>query len=732
MYKSLIATSLVFLAALSVAQDVPRGGPFGTQSADEPQIPRTLAPHRIPIPSEAAQAETDDLLNEAFGEEIEEAKTAEQRQVLITKFLTLATQPDTPSADRYAILKAALDIAPNATIAMTIIDEMVRYYQIDEVSAKEYTIKKISKSASTVAEHRSLANAAASLMEDAIRMDKYEDALRIGSIGWASAREINDSKLLASIKTKTADANQKKIAFNAFSTALAALETDPTNAEANLIVGKYRCFTKGDWASGLTNLTFCSDATLKELATNDLKQPSLNREQVALGDAWWNLAEQWKGSAQAQVRQRAGYWYRLSLNSRPPLSTLIRIKVEKRLAKIPHAVEVPPRQAPPEQAPPERAPPDQPPPGQAPLGPEPFAIRSPVRREAVAKQAGGNETSEEAVEAALSWLASHQNQNGSWSWGHTPGDKCSGFDDPGTAKSKLGATGMALLPFLGAGYTHQEGKYQDVVKKGLLYLVRHMVVKNNMGKLFEENGEGHEHMYCHGIAACALVEAYGMTQDRKLKAPAQLGIDYIVAAQHPDNGGWLYQPRQGGDTSVFGWQVMALKSAVLSHITVPGRVKNLANRWLDVVQYNVPPDGRIGSHYGYRKPADQAQKNSSTTSCSAIGLLCRMYLGALKEGPGLQAGVKAVAQKGPGSGIYFNYFGAMLMYQADGPDGQMWKVWNLKMRDYLVKAQVKDGKDKGSWMLEKGHGNKGGRLYNTAMSAMTLEVYYRYPMIYAK
>ncbi len=359
-------------------------------------------------------------------------------------------------------------------------------------------------------------------------------------------------------------------------------------------------------------------------------------------------------------------------------------------------------------------------------------------RKAAVKKSGGNASTEAAVEAALKWLADHQNRNGSWSWGYTPGDKCSGYDNPGNKKSKMGPTGLALLPFLGAGYTHHEGKYQEVVEKGLRYLVGNMVVKNNMGKLFEEDGDGHEHMYCHGIAACALVEAYGMTQDSKLRAPAQLGINYIIAAQHPENGGWLYKPRQGGDTSVYGWQVMALKSAVLSNIKVPGHVKALSNRWLDIVQYNVPTGGGygIGSHYGYRKPADQEKKGLASTSCSAIGLLCRMYLGAKKEDPGMQAGVQAVAKRGPGKQVYFNYYGAMLMYQADGPDGEMWKKWNLKMRDMLVNAQVKQGKDKGSWFLSGGGhggaGGAGGRVYDTAMCAMTLEVYYRYMPIYQK
>jgi hypothetical protein len=237
-------------------------------------------------------------------------------------------------------------------------------------------------------------------------------------------------------------------------------------------------------------------------------------------------------------------------------------------------------------------------------------------------------------------------------------------------------------------------------------------------------------MYCHGIAACALVEAYGMTQDSKLKAPAQLGVNYIVAAQHPENGGWLYTPRAGGDTSVVGWQVMALKSAVLSYLQVPGRVKNLANRWLDIVQFDLPPGGYgIGSQYGYRRPGDRER----ASACSAIGLLCRMYLGAKKEDPGLQMGVKAISDKGPErNNMYYNYYASMLMYQADGPDGDMWQKWNLQMREYLIKTQVKRGKDKGSWYFSGGHGNSGGRVYNTAMAAMTLEVYYRYMPIYQK
>ncbi len=69
---------------------------------------------------------------------------------------------------------------------------------------------------------------------------------------------------------------------------------------------------------------------------------------------------------------------------------------------------------------------------------------------------------------------------------------------------------------------------------------------------------GEETMYSHGIATIALSEAYGMSSDPNLLDHVRRAVLFIDRARNRRAGGWRYDPGQAGDTSVLGWQVMAL------------------------------------------------------------------------------------------------------------------------------------------------------------------------------
>lgn len=346
------------------------------------------------------------------------------------------------------------------------------------------------------------------------------------------------------------------------------------------------------------------------------------------------------------------------------------------------------------------------------------AGRSEATRQQMLAARGGNEASDAAVGYALEWLASVQRRDGSWDFNDV--GKSTGA---GNLSSPTGATGLALMAFLGAGHTHmKESKHQDNVKRGLGFLMR-SAIRDSSGLDFRGQSPGKEGMYVQAIVATALAEALGMTKDRRLLPFAQGATNFIVRAQHPTGGGWRYRPRQVGDTSVVGWQVMALKSAYHSKIPIPRTVGMGVNKFLEEVSHE------RGSQYSYTRGH---RPKASTTS---IGLLCRMYMGWKIDNPALIAGVKYLASVGPSKGdIYYDYYASQVMIQFTGARGDMWDKWNTTMRDWLVETQVKTGPAKGSWdVIENGHkGDRGGRLYTTCLAVMTLEIYYRVLPLYQR
>lgn len=337
---------------------------------------------------------------------------------------------------------------------------------------------------------------------------------------------------------------------------------------------------------------------------------------------------------------------------------------------------------------------------------------------------GGSEASEDAVKRALNWIAIHQEDDGGWSFAHD--HVCNGqCSDPGRlGQSRNGATAMGLLPFLGAGHTHKSGKYKQTIEDGLRYLVNHRnrsnkassIPQNLDGSWYESGGT----MYSHCLATIAICEAYAMTNDSYLQAPAQSGIDFLVQSQNKADGGWRYAPGDRGDTSVVGWAVMALKSGKIGGLVVPETTLTRANRFLDRVSSNQR------ASYGYMEPGKNPHGLAATTS---IGLLCRMYHGLPKTNRGLDRGVRIVAGIGPNvDQLYYSYYATQVMHHYGGNE---WVQWNAEMRDPLIQKQIQEGHASGSWTPNRElDGMSGGRLYMTAMATMILEVYYRHMPLY--
>ncbi|TWU06803.1 hypothetical protein CA54_52020 [Symmachiella macrocystis] len=366
--------------------------------------------------------------------------------------------------------------------------------------------------------------------------------------------------------------------------------------------------------------------------------------------------------------------------------------------------------------------------------PATYQLRNVDNRERVAIRHGATTASEEAVEDSLQWLAAHQSAAGFWDangftencpkgadvcWGLAGLKGHQGSEKDNVPKSGVqadsGLTGLAVLAFLGAGYTHEEGIYADQVDHALRWLIRQQDGDGFLGG----NATHYAKMYCHGMATIALGEAYGMTQDPTLREPLEKAIAFIVARQNPKDGGWRYTPGKLGDVSMFGWQLMALKSAETAGLTFPAETRSLTINFLV-------------SHSRGKKRGLSAYRldDKVTPAMTAEALFCKQVLGIKRENSQSAAAVDYLMQHLPKQSeqnLYYWYYGTLAMFQYGG---QPWEQWNERVRETLVETQRKDGHATGSWDPRPPWGDYGGRIYSTVLSTLCLEVYYRFLPMY--
>jgi hypothetical protein len=371
-----------------------------------------------------------------------------------------------------------------------------------------------------------------------------------------------------------------------------------------------------------------------------------------------------------------------------------------------------------------------------------FGGRGQGHRKAMLGRDGPTIQSERSVAAALNWLARHQNRDGSWSLKSFPQHCSGGKACDGTARFDRfsAATAMALLPFLASGTTPDTrgATYRANVAKGIEYLIKNQLPDGDL-QIEESN------LYDHGLAAIALCECYGMSPNgnfgKRVRPAAQAALNFTMAAQDPVGGGWRYAPHDPGDTSAVGWQLMALKSGRMATLTVDEAVFAKSAKFLDSVCHG----GKHGGLFCYMPDGLYSAMSDGTIvngdlAVTAIGLLCRQYMGMARTDPAMIEGTAHLMDNLPdiqNRNTYYWYYATQVMHNQPGPE---WDAWNRKMRRTLIESQCQDsdGCASGSWSPYTAAGEKnrdnigslGGRVMMTSLSALILEVYYRYLPLY--
>jgi WD40 repeat protein len=282
---------------------------------------------RLTVPDEADQKKAVEDIRDIYQDDYKNLQPDE----LSCKLLKRGQNSQEEPGRRFVYLREARDRAAQAgdfALCFRIIDEMTKTFAVEEMPMKVAAVQNAAKAARTLSASKALLETVLSLLTDSIQSDDYDSAEPLAKAAEAIARQTGSSP--KSFQLLSAEVKRLQKEFVNVKPALAKLAAEPKDAEANRIVGSFRCFEKGDWERGLPLLALSDKAKLKELAAKDLAAPKTPDAREAVGSGWWTLAKQQKGPAKAIVQERACYWYGLVLpeavgNTRDRLEKGIRL-----------------------------------------------------------------------------------------------------------------------------------------------------------------------------------------------------------------------------------------------------------------------------------------------------------------------------------------------------------------------------------------------------------------------
>lgn len=342
---------------------------------------------------------------------------------------------------------------------------------------------------------------------------------------------------------------------------------------------------------------------------------------------------------------------------------------------------------------------------------------SKLDRVAQIEAGGGSAEIDDRVVRALRFMKETQAADGGWG-----------------RQNRAAMTGLSLLAYLAHCETPISPEFGDSCLKAIIFLTDRG--SKNQGRLADNVGEKHW-PYEQAIATYALAEAETFCLALNINIPqlqevVQQAGQLIIDSQHP-SGGWDYSysetGNRGGDLSITGWQIQALKACKLTGIDF----RNLKGSVRKALSY-----------VGERQASDGGFGYTGTSEASGIGVKSLTGVGMLSFqmwNKGSNATVRRGAKyalanmpfewNGPDCDLYAHYYLAQAMFQRGGSD---WEKYQAQIRDALMANQAADG----SWPVPGGgakpravaarfaDASADGRHYRTALAVLTLEVYYRY------
>jgi hypothetical protein len=191
--------------------------------------------------------------------------------------------------------------------------ELSTHFDVSLAEARLAMLQQASNTLEGQEAYASFVTLALHTVDDALLCDDFTPVDEVMQLAGGALRDAQSPDLGKALAVREAQLTLQQAEYKKVASEIAMLAAHPDDPGANLAVGKYICFIRGDWPTGLPMLVKGSDAHLKELAKLDVSNPEDPDEQSSLGDRWYVFGNS-PAVKRDQVRLRAYYWYEKAQN----------------------------------------------------------------------------------------------------------------------------------------------------------------------------------------------------------------------------------------------------------------------------------------------------------------------------------------------------------------------------------------------------------------------------------
>ncbi|HVT89866.1 MAG TPA: C-type lectin domain-containing protein [Tepidisphaeraceae bacterium] len=286
------------------------------------------------IPSLIAQQQTVARIKQIFAADYAD-ESFNGRRALARRLIDASEQTQFDEEAKFVLLSEARRLCTQAgdvTTAFAAIDRLADAFPVSRLQLRSQVMQEAVPLMATSPAQLASVSICMDLADQCLVESDYDRADMLLTLALETSKRAKSKPYFDWVDSRNTQLRPLRDAWETARPAQAAMSRAPDDPAANLVVGKFTSFVKGDFDAGLLMLAKGADAELSRLAKEDLQTPADKATlQLKTAGQWWDLSDTQPADYHMAIRRRAGYWYARAVNG---LDGLDRALAQRRLLEL--------------------------------------------------------------------------------------------------------------------------------------------------------------------------------------------------------------------------------------------------------------------------------------------------------------------------------------------------------------------------------------------------------------